>query len=153
MSTRTSPSQQLVLSERSLVHLWKTRFLVWEFCITTPLLFWKQMGYRGTRHPLQLSTAGKGKPRRCRPAEACSPRATARRVLTESVKELSGGRRTGFPRKLLSWEAERGPSTVPGGGLATVGPSKAELGDGGTGGKCGEEEEVGGRKGWAEAWW
>lgn len=40
-----------------------------------------------------------------------------------------------------------------GGGLLTVDTAKSELWDVWTGGKCGEEEEVGGRKGWTEAWW
>ena len=68
-------------------------------------------------------------------------------VLTESVKEVSEGRQTVFPWTLLSWEDERGPSVVLGGGLATAGPAKSELSDWWTGGKCGEEGEVGGRTG------
>lgn len=84
--------------------------------------------------------------------ESCSCVRVCVPVLTESAKELSGGRQTGLPWKLLSWEGERGPSTVRAGGLATAGPAKSELGDRWTGGKCGEEEEVGGRKGWTEAW-
>lgn len=77
--------------------------------------------------------------------------AHARGVLTEgvggeSVREDSEGRQTVLPGKLLSWAGERGPSAVLAGRRPTGG-TKSELGDGWTGGKCGEEEEAGGRKG------
>lgn len=63
------------------------------------------------------------------------------------MREVSEGRQTVFPREPLSREDERGPSTVLGAGPATAAAAESELGDWRAGGKCGEEEEVGGRKG------